>query len=272
MSPQTGVKVLVRMEFTAKTLRDRIYVVTSYFNWDGYNRKLANFRAFANRLHEQQIPLFAIECALGDRPFELGESAALRARTQSRLWQKEKLLNFAIRRLPESCEYVVWMDADLIFPDNGWPSRVQHALADADVVQTFSTVIRLAEDNNLESLSTRVDKGIIASLKHKNEHILSSRGHPGFAWAARRQFLLDWPLYDAAIVGGADKMMLCAWSDIADCPVTRSMTSPRSFKHFLDWAKGGRCRVSYAPGVVYHLWHGEQKPPLSTALSHPSGF
>jgi hypothetical protein len=36
------------------------------------------------------------------------------------LWQKERLLNLALQRLPEHCTKVVWLDADTFFTNPNW--------------------------------------------------------------------------------------------------------------------------------------------------------
>jgi hypothetical protein len=246
-------------------VNNSLHVVSSYFNWNEYGRKRANVEVFTKKLQADNVPLLMVECALGNRPFALEGEHVIHVRTQSQLWQKERLLNLAARRLPDTCEYVVWMDADLIYPQSGWDQRAEAALQRSDVVQLFSTVIRLPEDNNPENSLARIDRGIVACVRHRGDHILFSRGHPGFAWAARRRFLLEQPLYDGAIVGGADKMMLCAWFGLADCSHMRSIMSEHGFEDFKAWAKrifpSGESlpRVSYVPGVVHHLWHGEQQ-------------
>ncbi len=157
------------------------------------------------------------------------------------------------------------MDCDLLIAQPSWAERVERELEQAEIVQVFSTVLRLGEENCVQSSSTRVDRGILASVKHHGLDVLSSRGHPGFGWAARRQFLLDNPLLETAIVGGADKMMLYAWSGFADSSKTRAMTSVKGFEAFARWVSAietvlpQRPRLSFIPGTLHHLWHGDSK-------------
>jgi hypothetical protein len=157
------------------------------------------------------------------------------------------------------------MDCDLLIMQPSWAQKVQSALETAEIVQAFSTVLRLGKDNSVESSETRIDRGILASIKHHGLNVLTSRGHPGFGWAARRQFLLNHPLFETAIVGGADKMMLYAWSGFADSSRTRAMTSEKGFIAFSRWASAleETCpqgpRLSFVPGTLHHLWHGNSE-------------
>ena len=83
-----------------------LWAITSYFNPAGYRRRLANFRAFRARL---SVPLVAVELAYGPE-FELKAGDAdilVQIRGRDVMWQKERLLNLALRSLPDSCANVV---------------------------------------------------------------------------------------------------------------------------------------------------------------------
>jgi leucyl-tRNA synthetase len=40
------------------------------------------------------------------------------------MWQKERLLNYAINQTPDDCTKVAWLDSDLLLPD-GWDEMVE---------------------------------------------------------------------------------------------------------------------------------------------------
>lgn len=242
-----------------------LWVVSCYYNWNRYLRKRANIDLFRERLAAQKIPLLIVECALPGRPYELNGPDIIHVRSGSRLWQKERLINLAIQYLPDCCQYVVWMDSDLLYLSSEWAWRVQDALTVNDILQPFSRVVRLGRDNSPANADTRIDMGVIAAMERTGQSVLLCKGHPGFAWAARKSFLLACPLYEGAIIGGGDKLMLHAWCGIPDCQDSRSMTSESGLRHYITWAdricnRGSSLpRMTYTPGVIHHLWHGDQK-------------
>jgi hypothetical protein len=86
------------------------------------------------------VPLLTVELAFGDNPFELRAGDAekiVKIRGGDVMWQKERLLNIAVEHLPPECEYVAWLDCDLIFDDADWAEKTQAALQKYVVVQPF---------------------------------------------------------------------------------------------------------------------------------------
>jgi hypothetical protein len=85
-------------------------------------------------------------------------------------------------------------------------------------------------------------------------------GHPGMAWAARRNWLERVGFYDKMILGSADFIMGSAFYYV-NFPLS---------KHFPEglindahcWQQNVhnqvRSSVYYTPGTIYHLWHGER--------------
>ncbi len=97
-------------------ISDSLWAVTSYYNPDGYKRRLENFRAFRRHL---QAPLLAVELAKpGGRQLSEDDADIVLCLTgEDRIWQKERLINIGIGRLPAHVRYVAWIDCDLIRDD-----------------------------------------------------------------------------------------------------------------------------------------------------------
>ena len=91
-----------------------LWAITSYFNPAGYRRRLANYRLFRKSLI---VPLITVELAYR-KQFELTEGDAeilIQLQGNDIMWQKERLLNVALRALPPHCRSIVWVDRDVIF-------------------------------------------------------------------------------------------------------------------------------------------------------------
>ena len=75
------------------------WAITCYFNPIGYRRRLENYRVFRQRL---KLPLVAVELSF-DKRFELAAGDAeilVQVHSPSILWQKERLLNVALKSVP----------------------------------------------------------------------------------------------------------------------------------------------------------------------------
>jgi hypothetical protein len=251
-----------------------IWGVTAIFNPAGYHSKPQNFERFRARLRRDGLPLLAVELAFGDAPFELEDDSAeqvLRLRGGDVLWQKERLLNEAIRSLPAECDKVVWLDADVLFDDAGWVAKTASSLEHFVVVQPFSRSARLLAGES----SIDVDTLAIGSGEHQVLHGMAYgvaakglgslrrylvHGHSGYAWAARRSVLERHGLYDANVLGNGDLNIAHAMFGGSRYLKTERM-SERAANHLRRWAdsffEDVQGSVGFVEGAVYHLWHGK---------------
>lgn len=64
-------------------------VLTAHFNPAGYRTRRQNYDRFRDRIAAAGIPLVTVECALGDRPFELPAGPDVRrVRGRYVMWHK----------------------------------------------------------------------------------------------------------------------------------------------------------------------------------------
>src|SRR5258706_11375823 len=97
-------------------MAEDLWVVACYFNPAGFATKLANYKRFIEGLSRGGVNYRVVECAFGDADFSLGRSEnVLEIRARDVMWQKERLLNVAMGRLPASCTKVAWVDCDVLF-------------------------------------------------------------------------------------------------------------------------------------------------------------
>src|SRR5262245_1466730 len=133
-----------------------LWAITSYYNPNRYWRRRANYTQFRRHL---DLPLVAVELDLGGR-YELDPSDAeilIRCQAGDVMWQKERLLNIALAALPESCQFVAWMDCDVIFPQPDWAAESCRMLDEFPLVQPFAEMRHLRPDTNLSSLDWASD-------------------------------------------------------------------------------------------------------------------
>ena len=251
----------------------KFWALTSYFNPLGYRSRRDNYRLFRERLG---LPLITMELGFQGR-FELGPDDAdilLQLQGGATLWQKERLLNLAMARLPDGCRFVAWIDCDVIFEDDNWVERAARLLERQPLAQPFDRLVHLrrgelpetAAPPQPESLRTSfASRWQAASLPPgvflRPEATFEARCTCGMAWVARRELLDRHRLYDAMILGLGDKHIAAAATGLAgDAVQCTEMSAPHG-EHYRRWADSfGRDvqgDVGCVEGQIYHLWHGD---------------
>jgi hypothetical protein len=242
----------------------RLWAVTCLFNPAGYRIRAENYRIFRERLN---LPLATIELAF-DEPFCLSESDAeimIQVRGGDKMWQKERLLNLAIEQLPDECDQVMWIDADIVVEIETWPAQVSAALERAQAVQPFETIHSLDAYGRWAHANTSM-----ASVWERDgslSHALSKTvdrgtGAPcsGHVWAARRELLTRHGLYDGCIVGGGDTAFLGGVTGSFDDVVRVHCMGPEQTDRYMAWAEGVYRDVQGSVVALQcemeHLWHG----------------
>jgi hypothetical protein len=242
-------------------------VVASYFNSHDYASKRRGLELFRHSMERSGVPLFIGECAFGEEAFELAPSSSVfQFRCSDVMWQKERLLNLTIDRVPDRYTKIAWVDADVLFTNPRWIVEASECLDDVPVIQPFSHAVRLRPTETSYYGTGERSRGFcftrsaLPALSRLRYHI---HGHTGFAWAADRQLLSDLGLYDAAIGGTADHLMAHAFSGDFGSPCLQLVFDGGSgyLDHFRRWAQAawGRVggRMGCVNGAALHLWHGE---------------
>jgi len=254
-------------------LSGNLWAITCYFNPMGYRRRLANYRVFRQHL---AVPLVTVELSF-DGQFQLQPADAeilVRLQGGAVLWQKERLLNIALKSLPTRCDKVAWVDCDILLANTEWVGRAGAALDAWPLVHLFHERHEVPRDaapdprgsweayRTSQSAVYRVAVGEATPEDVYMAGSMEKRGScSGLAWATRRDVLEAHGLYDAFIVGGGDRAMLCAaLGEFNRLVEARELNTQRT-EHYLAWARPFfdriRGNVGYVPGHVLHLWHGD---------------
>ena len=188
------------------------------------------------------------------------------------LWQKERLLNLALKAVPTDVEHIAWLDCDVILKREDWAAEAKRQLQELNVVQLFSEAVYLSPNDDIQSI--RVQDGYsyvpgLMSLADAKDLIQIGasigkkfvRYAPGLAWAAQRSVFANHGFYDADIVGSADSFIAAALLGEHELLSRRySLKEPRR-QHYFRWAipfnKSVGGRVGHVAGAIFHLNHGD---------------
>lgn len=261
------------MFLDAAELTGDICVVSSYFNPQGLKSKKINFQKFRDSLKAQGARLAVIECVFRGMAPELEQKDCdhyFRIYGGDILWQKERLLNITVKKLPKSIDRIVFCDCDVIFRDNDWIRKAADLLNNYRVIQPFSFFVRLPKntdtiDFDTCEFGTRESEKFYSFAFGYNLYKTPSLkfnyiGDPGFSWGFRRSLFEKFELFDSMIVGGGDSMMANAFV----CKKTHDYISGFLTGHLLNeyakWREKAynavQGSVGVLPGDLMHLWHG----------------
>ncbi len=285
VSARQRTRISIGRRRTVNAFLDTFWVITAYYNPARYTTRYVNFCTFRRHLN---APLLVVELA---RPgcHQLRKSDAERVISISgddRIWQKERLINIGLEELPRHVEFVAWVDCDVVFATDDWPSAARMRLEkNGGLLQLFDTVVHLARNGNVPN-----SKKSFTSIEHVfTERAIGAMGKDGMgaaafrrclnpqsrrvngdicsmgiAWAAVRATIGKCGLYDRAIVGGGDVLLVAAALNLNFERVLSRILNPAERKAIEAWAEKARSvglfsSVEGLPHTLYHLWHGEMK-------------
>ncbi len=243
----------------------RIAVACCYFNPAGFKNRLRNYQRFAWGLRSQGVELHTIELVLDDDPPAIFGPNVRRLRGTRELnclWQKERLLNLLISKMPPEIDGIVCADVDLVWHSADWIEQTRRSLEAFPVVHPYSYIHRW------ESAGDKCERrvGVGFALNNRLPYQQPWFAFPGYAWAARRSFWQRCGWFDLMITGSGDCALVAALlgdelpSDYAPrlAPVPRAMQREQE-----KWAKkvfadvGGN--VGAIASEVSHCWHGSDR-------------
>lgn len=252
-------------------------IVSCFFNPTNSPYRIKAFNTFRKSIDHLNHRI--IECVIGDAKPQLSGKNIQHVYTKDLLWHKESLLNKAISELPKKYKYVFWVDADVIFTNKNWLVEGVKELREKNIIQPFQFCVHLDKDEYEPSFNYNFEKGWVSTenrhpkmwssfcANHSINGYLASgsenydkHGHVGFAWGARREILDVIPLYDRALIGGADHVIAhAAAGHINHKCIQKSFTD--NLDEVNEWSrkfyKLVNGKIGYVKGDLFHIWHGD---------------
>jgi hypothetical protein len=267
--------MIVKSKILRQPLPKKPCAITTYYNPADYKIKRINYIKFRQGLKKIGLPLMTIELATDKNRLVMRQEDAeylIQFVTKDVLWQKERLLNIGIRKLPEQYDKIIALDCDILFQNSGWLETTCSLLEDFILVQPFEHVIRLPRGVDdvkpsqcpigvearqyFYGFSYGISKFGIDSINQSNMH-----GASGFAWACRRSMVEKFCFYEGNIVGGGDSLF--ALAAFQKEILNTRLFSLSHLEHYTRWSRrfglAVQGSVSACNGYICHLWHGSRK-------------
>jgi hypothetical protein len=246
-----------------------LHVVATVANPVRWASRIRLAHDFIAHMLDSGVALTIVECAYGDRPFDLADVAHINhvgVRARTLVWNKESLLNIGAARAPSHFKHFAFIDADVRFRKAHWAAETVQALQQYDVVQPWSDCYDLGpNDDHMHAHRSFCRLWADGKPIVQGPNAMSGYefGHPGYAWAFTRQ-ALDWVggLVETAALGAADHHMALALVGRVDDSIPRRM-HPNYRKPLALWQDRAMRHiagnVSYVPGTIEHSWHGSKQ-------------
>ncbi|RTK97288.1 MAG: hypothetical protein EKK64_01790 [Neisseriaceae bacterium] len=261
-------------------------ILSCFFNPQNSPYRIVAFQKFYNSIKHLNYRI--VECIIGNGISQLPDDPnIIKIYSDSVLWHKEALLNKLVRELPEKFKYVFWLDADVKFTNLNWMVDSANVLRnqDCNILQPFEYCVHLEKDKkepdfdlekvrnknpSLLAKENKVWKSFCSNAKRfsltkkENEFYhntnYDNHGHVGFAWGAKREILETVPLYDKALIGGADHIIAhAAAGHIPHECITKSFKDDiqEVEKWMREFFSVCQAKIGYVKGDLYHTWHGD---------------
>jgi GR25 family glycosyltransferase involved in LPS biosynthesis len=235
----------------------KLAVITTFFNPKSYINIKYNYSIFSKKIKEK-ADLFTIELSF-DGEFYCNDKNTIKINGNKNnvLWQKERLLNILLEKIPKEYTNIAWIDCDILFNNPNWVEECNKKLENCKVVQLYEFADRLNEKDEVGSIS----RGIISRISEiKKVDLNISLGIPGFAWAARREVLEEIGFLDTQIIGGGDSLMCNSFLGNNNTGIVNQMNESWK-KHYIDWSNKAiqvvNKSVDFVSGRITHLYHGQ---------------
>lgn len=267
-------------------LLENFYVITPIVNSPRYRARAENYLKFKGVCEAAGVKLVTVECAFGERPFEVTErdnSLHVQVRSIEELWMKENLLNIGIEYVMQydpDAKYVAWIDSDTfpMCPPRQWFEETWHQLQHYEFVQMWEYLINFGPDYQpisqpqMSFMKTYAAAGYQIPKEKSVSHTLAgnsgmvSLGRPGLAWAASVDALSKvGRLMDYCILGSGDWHMahaLVGGISLEGGYSAEALKLSTYVAKMMQWQERAerwiKRDVGFVPMTVGHWFHGDK--------------
>jgi hypothetical protein len=224
------------------------------FNPSKSKRLIMNYFYTRNAMELQGYPTFTLELVLHEEPEIQTASNVFHVKGNSVMFHKERLCRILETKIPKQYKKLMFCDADLVFKNPNYYREISNLLENYEIVHPFTECVWM-DLTYKEKLLTRKSSVLAPGNKWDYKY------HPGFAWAFRRDWYNEVGFFDYAISGSGDTLSCAAWTKKEFPQKFQSLPQAlrRKYNIYRKLVSDFEPRITYATGIVEHLWHGTRE-------------
>jgi hypothetical protein len=262
-SKQINISVKIKQSLSQIPIvnkKEKFTICSYYFNFKNDIRQKDNLIKFLEQFSEYYENMVIGIVDYDDIDFELPcKSIKIKGDCNNKIWSKEILINKVIDEI--DTEYIMWIDADLIYQKLDWLKNIDSIVGDNDFVQLFENINYLNEKGEL----TNTYKSIILGCENDKPNIdslLIKNYKPGGAWLGKTSILKENKLFEKMYVGGGDTIFVYGLFGVNNGHTLSQVGegSKQIQNEAIEWINNfGNYKVGYLKETINHLYHGDIK-------------
>jgi hypothetical protein len=236
-------------------------VCISYFNPAKRIRPFQNLLYCMQRIYATGIPVYVMELVYDTDTPQLNKLPNLfHVKSTSVLFHKENLWNLLEKKVPEQYTKLAFLDGDILFKNENWPSIISKMLDNITVIQPYEVV-------EMMNINFKCNEPYLCFIKAFQERTTvlgaGNFSYPaaGYAIALQRKWLNDIGGFpEWCVMGGGDYMFMSAILQSDGYKnhhsyILQPYLHP-SFDILVAKVKQSKYTYSYAKLTIQHMVHG----------------
>ncbi len=227
-------------------------IILPFFNPCNSVRILQNLLLVKNKLEQSKIPFIIIHCLFPNSNALCDENNNyMVVHSNSYAFLKENLANIVIKKYIDYFDKFLICDADVLFENKDWYTKVSSSLNDVDIVQPYEHYKNL-DKNFLNVLKEGVSLFTVSKLQLGEVDVI--QGHPGYMIAFTKNY---WKIHgypEENLIGGGDTLT-CSLA-----LKTKLFENHHNSEHmecmYDKYYKDLEIKTNFVEGTIYHMYHG----------------
>jgi hypothetical protein len=243
---------------------DILYVLVSYFNYNGNKSREKNIYSFVEKNSNSKIKIVIIEGIYNDcnqlKDLKSQVFLHLKYNVKHPVSLQDNLINVGIKKLPTDWQYLAWIDSDVIFNNKDWADNILKELQDKDIVHCFKEADFLNQDGSISNFTFLSE--CYTQMNNIKYLDMNQRNHCGFAWALKKSFYEQIKeIFDYSIIGSNDVVInLIALKKPLQDYFLNSAYSQEYINLVTEYYNRKKeIKLTYVENKITHLWHGDIK-------------
>lgn len=263
---------------------DEVEIITYHYNLIQSKNLTRTYKVWIESLKNLAPYVKCYEVVFDNREPEIEGSIVIRADSKKNcMWQKESLMNLAIKNIPDHKKYFAWIDHDQCYTDPNWLNECIEKINNGfDFIQLFKKNYYL--DKTYTVLNASLSRAYVCH-EQDTEGSRNRRGAPGLGWACNVKSLKKISPLPNTMIGSGDEWLAAGVLRQVDfyhhlvngIGLTRHLNRPvapgavtrgkeltkygeKIKGHIMDHIRKTMemyFNTSYCSCDSFHLWHGD---------------